>query len=134
VAELITEAELDEMRAAQEEALPSFCKVFRYTSVPDGAGGRTNAKAYVDSSDTSPWPCRVASTGFTEERIYGDRIAERESFRLYLPYAKRNLITNTSMVEFAHDLSGPWTGKFEVVDVVTGGSWQTVTRAVIAAI
>lgn len=123
---MLTEAELDRMRAAAQAAMPDVAAVQRPQHVPDGAGGSTTTWTTV----TGELPCRVVSQSGGEDSVDG-RPETTAAFRVTVPWdadidtTDRLIIgtlTGTLTVEVAHVSSrGAWTvsGVVEAFEVTT---------------
>lgn len=107
---MLTEAELDRMRAAAQAAMPDVAAVQRPQHVPDGAGGSTTTWTTV----TDELPCRVAWQSGGEDSVDG-RPETTAAFRVTVPWdadieTTDRLVIGTLTVEVAHVSSrGAWT-------------------------
>jgi hypothetical protein len=117
--QLLSEKKLERIRAAFNKALPDTAEIKRETLVPDGFGNFTRSEVTAGTAD-----CRVISMTYDMERIYADKIGNRLGYKILLPYGTDILDTDRLIVRGV---------TMEIVDTLTGGSWQ-IGITVIAAV
>ena len=77
---MLSEDEIDGMRATMVASLPEVASIERPTRVPDGAGGET-----LTYGNVATCPARVSPAGAEEERELAGRLAGRSLWRITLP-------------------------------------------------
>jgi len=79
---MLTDGELDALRATAELALPEVCEILRSTTTADGFGG----VAYDVSTVAEDVPCRVGAPTKNELQVVADRLGEVTCLTVTLPF------------------------------------------------
>lgn len=107
--------EIDDMRKAIEELLPSTCNILSSTYTSDGAGGGT----LTWGTATAAVNCRLDTKGGREQAVDGS-LRSFNSLVLSMPYDTE--ISETNRVEFENDT-------FLVTNITPADtSWSLVMR------
>lgn len=110
---MLTDAELDSMRADAALALPGTAVIQRETFTDDGGGGGTAGWTAAGTVD-----CRIAPISGSEREI-ADRIAQDAASVVTLP-AETSITVRDRMV-----ISG---GTFNVMAIRQRNEWEITTR------
>jgi hypothetical protein len=113
----LSNSELEDMRAAIEELLPSTCNILSPTYTPDGQGGGTITWGTITGGTAVP--CRLDSKG-GRSQIAGEAMQPFNSLVLSMPYD--TAITESYRVEFTNE-------RYIVTNVSPDdASWRLVRR------
>jgi len=115
---LLSDRDLAEMRAAQEEAMPTSCTVQRVSEASDSYGGMTPTWATLASYSCRDMPLSSLNLGVQEGLLAG-RVASGSERVITLPYdatctAKDRIVIGSRTLE--------------VLGVAAVGDWQTALR------
>jgi head-tail adaptor len=117
---MLTDVDLNDMRAAIAELLPATCHILSVTRTSDGQGGFTDTWGTA----TANVSCRLDYKR-GDERVFGATNQPYNGFVLSLPYDKT--ITAANRVKIG-------TTQYNVTMVDNGKSWAAVRRAALEAI
>ncbi len=118
---MLTAAEIADMRATQDMALPSSCAISRVALTSDGAGGQTESW-----STNATVSCRLGALGNSgAERVIAERLTSVTPFVVTLPAGTDVLPKDRIVVD----------GRaFEVVVVLDKAAWETARRVAVTEV
>jgi xanthine dehydrogenase molybdopterin-binding subunit B len=118
---MLTDAELESIRAAIEELLPDICDILSVTHTSDGQGGWTEAWGTATASA----PCRLDTARPGTEAVFGASVQPFQGYVLTLAHDE-TIVTGNRVA-----CNGQ---TFNVVSVDLAKSWDGSRRAYLERI
>lgn len=114
---MLTEAELESMRAAQALNLPDTATITRRAWASDGMGGQT------ETVSTTTAPCRVAVASAQQAQMIAGQLDEKPAWRI--TFAQGADVRSADMITVG-------ARSFEVLALLAGANWETARVALCA--
>jgi hypothetical protein len=116
---MISQSELDGMRATAEQWLPDVCDLFAPAESDDSMGG--SSTTWSATPTYASVPCRMSEVSSAGERLIADKLQGGVVMTLVLPYDQ---VINES---YRVRVSGI---TMEIIGVIVPKSWEITRRAV----